>query len=328
MATYSIYKLRFTSPLHIGYRKNNDYGISMKTIASDTLYAALTSCLAKVGVQIPNDGDLGFAVSCLFPFFQETGKKAVLFMPMPMHPLAIEGEKSSALLKKVKKVHWVDADLYDKVLRGTLSIGSDETVRMIRGEYLTNENIDETFVSSQVTQRVKIESRTGDDNALPYYVDLITFKEESGLYFIACGDTELLDKGMNLLSMEGIGTDRNVGNGFFEFCKETLELDTEFEAHHAVSLSMFIPESKKQIIGLLDSKRVAYDFERRGGWITTYPHNMLRKNVVYAFTAGSVFHCELNCATTMGSIVDLKPSAMKEGHPIWRCGKAIFLPLK
>ena len=56
-ATYKRYKLHFTSPLHIADR-HEDESISLKTIQSDTLYAALTSCLAKTGETIPEDGYL------------------------------------------------------------------------------------------------------------------------------------------------------------------------------------------------------------------------------------------------------------------------------
>ena len=54
MATYKIYKLHFTAPLHIG-DQHEEEGISLKTIHSDTIYAALMSCLAKTGFEIPAD---------------------------------------------------------------------------------------------------------------------------------------------------------------------------------------------------------------------------------------------------------------------------------
>ncbi|KAA6311035.1 hypothetical protein EZS27_037765, partial [termite gut metagenome] len=41
------------------------------------------------------------------------------------------------------------------------------------------------------------------------------FKDYSGLFFVVLGDdTSLLDAAMEVLQHEGIGTDRNVGNGF------------------------------------------------------------------------------------------------------------------
>jgi hypothetical protein len=68
--TFLIYKLHFTTPLHLGDARD-DYSVSLKSIASDTMYAALTACLAKIGKEIPPDGDLGFTIrkpgNFLFP---------------------------------------------------------------------------------------------------------------------------------------------------------------------------------------------------------------------------------------------------------------------
>lgn len=321
MAEFNVVKLHFTSPLHIGDRKNNDYGISLKTIASDTMYAALTSCLAKAGQTIPDDGDLGFAISSLFPYYQSTAESTpVYFLPMPLRPLAPSGNVDSATLKKIKKVQWVDTALYSSVLNLN---GKDD---IINGEYLTQQTIESKFVDSHVIQRVVLKSRVGEEDAEPFYVDHVTFKDQSGLYFIVTGDTQLLDKALAILSAEGIGTDRNVGNGFFEYEIGKISIDLPTQADYAMSISMFVPESQEQLNDLMNSEHIAYNFERRGGWITTYPHNSLRKNVIYAFTPGSVF-CNINATAPIGRIVDLKPSAMQNGHPIWRCGKAIFLPL-
>ena len=109
MATFKIYKLHFTAPLHIGDQHADD-GSSLKTIHSDTLYAALTACLAMAGNTIPEDGDLGFTTSSLFPYFQkDADSKPVYFLPMPMMVRMPELEDFSNA-KKVKK------SLYDHVV--------------------------------------------------------------------------------------------------------------------------------------------------------------------------------------------------------------------
>ena len=174
-------------------------------------------------------------------------------------------------------------------------------------------------------------SRTGEEDAKPFYVDKVLFRYDAGLYFIAEGDTAKLEKALHLLSMEGIGTDRNVGYGFFEYIGDALSIDLPKEPNHQLSLSLFIPESKEQLEVLLNSERVAYDFARRGGWITTYPYMTLRKNAIYGFVPGSVFRKdEGKSATVIGKIVDLKPETVDVEilHHVWRNGKAIMLPIK
>ena len=332
MTTFKIYKLHFTSPLHIGDRHEDDSN-SMKTIQSDTLYAALMSCLAKTGCQIPENGDLGFVVSSLFPYFQrDEYSKPVYFLPNPMKAKFPEIDVSKA--KKVKKMQWVDISFYERILSGDNI--SDDIIPNIQESYLTKVQLPEDingsreFVKSEVSQRVKIASRTGEEDADPYYVDKVLFRYDSGLFFVAEGNTDLVEKALKILSIEGIGTDRNVGFGFFEYSTDELSIELPNRANHQVSLSMFIPESKEQLKSLMDSEDVAYDFTRRGGWITTSPYTSLRKNAIYGFLPGSVFSLKDDeTCSVIGKIADLKPEIgnLTPNHPIWRNGKAIMLPM-
>ena len=336
IATYKIFKLHFTSPLHIADR-HEDESNSMKTIQSDTLYAALISCLAKTGIAMPEDGDLGFTISSLFPYFQR-GKddNPIYFLPMPMQASLSELADVS-MAKKVKRIQWIDSELYTNVLTGDrLFDGSDKYIPYIQESYLTKRALPEDtngskeFVMSEVSQRVTLNSRTGDEDAKPYYVDKVIFRYESGLYFIAEGDTELLEKALNLLAIEGVGTDRNVGFGFFEYTSDSLSLNIPEDADHQIALSLLIPESKEQLGELLSSDNVAYDFTRRGGWITTYPFTTLRKNAIYGFLPGSVFFKTNEPSHIIGKIVDLRPKIgeLTPDHPVWRCGKSIMVPIK
>ena len=337
MATFKIFKLHFTAPLHIS-DQHDDLGNSQKIIQSDTLYAALMSCLAKNGEDLPEDGELGFTVSSLFPYFQkDKDSSPVYFLPIPMQSRQADlADVTKA--KTVKKVQWIDSNLYSSVLSGeSLFDGTDSYIPYIQGNYLTTYELPEDingskeFIRSEVSQRVTLVSRTGEENAKPFYVDKILFRYDAGLYFIVEGDTSLLEKALHLLSLEGIGTDRNVGYGFFEYTADTLSIDLPKEANHQLSLSLLIPESKEQLEMLLNSECVAYDFVRRGGWITTYPYMTLRKNAIYGFVPGSVFRKdEGESATVIGKIVDLKPETVdvEITHHVWRNGKAIMLPIK
>lgn len=331
MATFNIYKLHFTSPLHISDRRD-DYGKSLRTIQSDTMYAALTDVLAKTGHTIKDDGDLGFAISSLFPYYQESEEtEPVYFLPMPFQTHMPE-LKDVAMAKMVKKVKWVDNSLYSKVLQGiSLFEESEEYVKQIQSSYLTGRvlpaSIDgsKDFINSKVFQRVKKEDRTGQEDALPYYIDRITFRDLSGLFFMVVGDTALLDEALKVLALEGIGTDRHVGLGAFEYLKDEINIEIPSKADYQVSLSLFIPETPEQLKMLLASDKVAYDFERRGGWITNTTY---RKDAIYGFLPGSVF-----CSTEgnhIGKIVNLQPHIDGKPmipHPVWRNGKSIMLPI-
>ena len=336
MATFKLYKLQFTSPLHIS-SQHEDEGISQKTILSDTLYAALTSCLVKAGIPVPEDGDLRFTISSLFPYYQkEESSKPIYFLPMPLH--ARQAELADVTkVKKVKKVKWVDVSLYGDVLSGNKLFDKTDCYSYIQEAYLTKESLPEDaegskeFMKSEVSQRVTLKSRTGEEDAKPYYVDKILFRGWSGLYFVVEGDTDLLDSALHILSLEGLGTDRNVGFGFFHYSTDEISIELPQDADHQIALSLLIPESEEQLNQLMDSDLVAYDFVRRGGWITTYPYNTLRKNAIYGFLPGSVFgKSSKHECSPIGKFVNLTPEIgdLTPNHPIWRCGRSIMLPIK
>ena len=222
MAKFNLYRLHFTTPVHLGDNRE-DYGISLRTIQSDTLHAAIICCLANIGEPIPADGDLGCAISSLFPFYQKEEKsKAVYFFPKPLKQELPRLEKVENA-KKIKKVRWLDSTYFEKAINGNALFETETVIDAIRNDYLTNEPIDENFITSSVSPRVTV-SRTGDEDANPFYMDRVYFKDRSGLFFITMGDSELLEKGLTILQHEGVGTDRNVGNGYFEFEKDTIEL--------------------------------------------------------------------------------------------------------
>ncbi len=336
LVRFKIYKLYFTAPLHISDERE-DGSISQRTIHSDTLYSALISCLAKVGKSIPENGDLGCVISDLFPYYQlKEDSNPIYFLPFPLQTTPSQ-LSDPADAKKVKKVRWVDVRLYNKLLQGNPIIsGKSEGFNLIQDTYLTefelpvDSNGLKDFIKSEVMLRVRIEDRTGKEPALPYYVDRISFKDYSGLYFLVLGDTKKLDESLGILKMEGLGTDRNIGFGFFEYSTDELSIELPNQANHQVSLSLFIPESKEQLKSLMDSEDVAYDFTRRGGWITTSPYTSLRKNAIYGFLPGSVFSLKDDeICSVLGKIVNLKPEIgeLTPNHPIWRNGKAIMLPL-
>ena len=334
-ATYNIYKLHFTAPLHIA-DTHEEEGYSLKTIQSDTLYAALMSCLAKTGASLPDNGELGLTVSSLFPFFQR-GKEddPIYFLPIPMQANSLE-LSDVAMAKKVKRLQWIDSEIYSDFLLGKNPFdGSADYYPYIQDSYLSKSTLPEDsngsreFVRSEVSQRVTLQSRTEGEDAKPYYLDKIIFKYESGMYFLAKGDIQLLEKALGMLSNEGIGTDRNVGFGYFDYSSDCLQLDIPDDADHQMALSILIPESQEQLDELLASDKVAYDFIRRGGWITTYPYTTLRKNAIYGFLPGSVLSKSSCMNDIIGKIVNLKPEIgdLTPDHPIWRNGKAIMLPV-
>lgn len=326
MALLTVYKLHFISPLHIGDNRS-DYGISLKTVQSDAMYAALTSCLAMLNEKIPQDGDLGCTISSLFPYYQkDKSASPVYFFPKPLQQRTPK-LKNIEFAKKIKKISWLDLAYFQQLINGNVLFDNDFNFAHIKKSFLTAQSIDENFIYSQVSPRVSV-SRTGNEDATPFYMDRIYFKDYSGLFFLVIGDTTLLDKAIELLQYSGIGTDRNVGNGYFTFEKSTIDLKLPKDCRSAISLSTFIPENQNQLNDMIRGGHVAYDLIRRGGWITDPGYNTFRKNIIYAFSPASIFNLTIQNVAINGKIVNLCPKGIALSHPIWRYGKSIFLPIK
>lgn len=331
MAKFNIYKLRFTTPLHIGDERA-DYGTSLQTIHSDTLYAAMTSVLAKIGVEIPDNGDLGFSISSLFPYYQKTKEESAVYFLPKLKTQAIPHIDLQDIAKKIKKVEWLDVDYFNKQINGEDLFHKDFKEAQLGGKYLAKEVVPD-FIQKEVNPRVKV-SRDFSEDAEPFYMERLFFKDLSGMYFIADGNTKKIDLALNILKDEGIGTDRTIGNGFFEYEKSEIEIKLP-ESDYITNLSLFIPEDQNQMDDLLNGENIAYDFQKRGGWITDSGLNTFRKNTIQMFTEASVFSNKEggNNLNIKGKIVDLKPKLnfehleVKE-HPIWRSGRALFIPVK
>lgn len=329
MAVLTIYKLQFTTPLHIG-DVHEDYSVSHQNIKSDAFYAALTAVLAKVGFNVPDNGDLGIRISSLFPYYQKVNKddssqNAVFFFPNPLLQIVKPNWKRE-IVKRVKKIKWVEASLFWSMIFNIGKFWDTINEDVLKGQYLTGADIPDDFIKSELVPRVKV-SRTQKD-AVPFYMDRIYFKDASGLFFIAQGDLKLLEKGLNVLMHEGIGTDRNIGNGYFTWEKDTIENVNLPESTFITNLSLFYPENQEQLTSLLNDENVAYDFSTRGGWITTPPYNSYRKNKINMFTEGSVFkYQKLNDIISIGKIEKINPTDLSINHQIFRNGKSIFFPI-
>ena len=306
MATreFKLYRLHFTTPLHIS-NSRADYGVSLRSVLSDTMYAALTATLAKMG-DVPKDGNLGCVISGLFPYCK-TSDKVDYYFPKPLST-RLSRNLDNDVRKAMKKQTWLKQSLFEQVLQGQELSEKQEIPEIIHAEESARVNV----------------SRTGE-NAEPFYMERLYFTENTGLYFLVKGDdTTLVDKALSLLALEGIGTDRNVGNGAFVYKKDSIIINVPDNTEYAVSLSTFIPDSKEQLSKAL-GVHAAYELIRRGGWITDAEGQGLRKNAVYALAAGSVL---AGIKTGDGAIVNLAPKGVYTQHPVWRCGKTICLPIK
>lgn len=335
---YKIIRLEhFKGGLHLARGLTNSYDNSLKTLHSDTLKAAIFVCalqLAKENEVIDKSFLESFKISSAFPFYKET-EKHFYFFPKPELPRPFKFGNSTDLSDKdKKKINFIGSSVFEKYIKNVseFEFSSEE----LNFPNLLNDKDYKSLIKSETYQHVAI-TRGDDNDSTPYYVDKIYFHSNSGLYFLVETDDKTFEKiksAVRLLADNGIGTDRNTGNGQFEVDFDTLTLDVPDDGNYDLSLSLYCPE-KEEIKQLDDS---FYGLTKRGGYISS-PQNeenlSIRKRSIYMFTEGSVFPKMENDKTREGKIVDLKPNDEKLAekniyinHPIWRDGQPIFIPMK
>ncbi|GIV42776.1 MAG: type III-A CRISPR-associated RAMP protein Csm4 [Vicingaceae bacterium] len=335
-----IIRLKFNAPLHISTVKS-EYDISEKIVHSDTLYSAILEAWNVLGMHkfIPasTDEKLQFSISSLFPYITQ-GNQTIYFLPRPLnfipHDIPIE------LNKKIKKIQYIDASIIKKIQEtysGEFELRSD----FIKGMFYTDKEINENFISTSVVPRVRV-SRNNED-AKPFYIERIYFNENSGFYFFLIYEDDVIyhaiKSALDYLQDAGIGTDRNVGHGTFTYTVENdsnpnIPKFTIQQPHYALNLSLYIPEDHNLAKAMLND--AYFDILTRGGWITSFPYNTLRKKNIRCIKEGSVLNISNiksnNNILTSGKIADITPERnqlpahTKNIHSIFRIGISIWIP--
>jgi len=171
-----------------------------------------------------------------------------------------------------------------------------------------------------------------------FHVGRVEFGDDAGLWFGViwrdperpCGDVtfkEAFKIALKALSQSGIGGERSVGYGVFDY-----ELMDEFNwpepspGKPALLLSRYNPRPDELPHVLRDAP--GYLLEEVRGW-TFSPHGQFRRRSIVMLKEGSVIRPRNG---VMGHVVDVGPihAEKKEPllpHPVWRYGLAALFPL-
>ena len=334
------YRLAFKSPLHVSSTRT-DYGHSESAQHSDTLYAAIIAA-AHTLVEKPKglldaDGGLnGITLSSLYPYSSsQSGYQ--YFLPIPFG--CIEPDDLD-IQKQLKKVKYADLYYFQRIQKkGVIPVGKQS----IKDGFLcAAKGVNSKFIHRKVFPRVRV-PRTGhtSDTSI-YYIERIFFSKGTGLFLLALVEDKAAEyrlKGLlDFLGDEGIGTDTNVGHGFFEVERAVASVNgkpfdwnslLEPQANYHTNLSLFLPENQEQLNAALDPYS-RYQIIKRGGWITAPNYLSYRKSSIHMFQEGSLFK---GTFPTAGKTVNLQPQpeTLPENKsidiPIYRSGRSLFLPI-
>jgi CRISPR type III-A-associated RAMP protein Csm4 len=325
MATFTVVKLSFQSPLHIGLGRDY-YDFSAKDLHSDTLTAALASVRAMNGKTENLEEFLSsFTISSAFPFC-----KGQYFLPKPVGrlPISVVGKEEQAYRKQLKGLNFLEAELWKQLMTGH-QIEVEEG--QLQGEFLTANPDDFSLpYKHQVTQRARV-PREGEMDVEMFFFDWTFFQKESGFYCLLDAPNECIEEIKNLfvqLGEWGLGSSRSVGGGKFEVTFDTLTIDTAVDADGVVLLSTFVPTPEEH--QSIDWQQSRYSLIKRDGFISGSNQTNLRhlwKRSVYMVNVGSLL-----CTSKMiqGKVMDLRPkeTGMEQMHAVYRSGRGLCIPIK
>lgn len=335
--TYTFY-LQFCTPLHIS-NERGDYASGNITIHSDAMMAAIHSCWAKLGkaawiAEQVNDA-MPSTISSLFPFAESESGKWLHFFPRPLIAPAADStvELPTEKRKELKKVQWLSDALFQQVINGQVANEAP-----VYGSFQSHEPLKNvSFIQSDVQPRVTV-SRTGED-AKPFYMERFYFSQEvaCGLFGLLVATPEAAERfaaGARLLADEGLGTDKTVGHGKFNFSMQRSMPINGGNGDTAIALGLYNPASWADFSYAQQQPATRYDVIKRGGWLSE-PYSGWRKKNIYMLTPGSVLPAQI-CAPTAtglgigGTVHDVRPANTHPAipHPIYRSGKTLFVYLQ
>ncbi len=338
MPDFQIIQLKnFRGGLHLARGLTNSYDKTLETLHSDTLKSAIFVCALRLfGEEKVGKSFLeAFQISSAFPFYSSpTQGQTYYFFPKPeLERLPFNlYEADLGIEKKLKKVRFIEKALFEQMIAGQQNI--QLASQKLTGNFLTDFDFEEILLAdncdqimtTEPYQHVQIPRDYGSDST-PYYVDKIYFHPNAGLYFLLDADNEEINSmvmsAMRLLADNGIGTDRNTGNGQFELELDQISLQVPENGDYQINLSLYCPEKEEIEQQFCESY---YGLTKRGGYISSpakEKHQTIRKRSIYMFTEGSLFPKHKG---RKGKIVDLKPKFKELTQSVWRDGQAIFLP--
>ena len=327
--THKVFKLKFQTPLHLNPGRRDSYEESDEFIPGDSLKAALVAAAFRSGYKPVMDNPDSFQdsirLSSAFPYLNDH-----LFLPKPMLPLNIKvkGEDEDRQAKVFKRLQFLEMEIFTNLLNGIETVIEKGSFTG-NGKYCLAKPGKYPALMKKLTQeRVNLEGKDFGADAEPYLVDRIFFEKEAGLYFLAEVEDEnrmaMLQKCLEMLGEAGFGTDKSSGNGFFDFKEESLAPEFPETGNAWMNLGPYIPLEEE--LKTVNQDHTCFQLVKRGGYLAGAGDERMitfRRNNIYMFSEGSVF---VTKNRPVGKIVNLQPKVL--GHPAWRDGRPLFIPVK
>jgi len=338
-------KLKFISPVHF-WRGREELDKTELIYHSDSLKSALYAVGFSLFDEWKNADYFfdNFQISSCFPY---AGNELFLPKPQLKRKLKFSNANEDNASKKAKKIEFIEHTVFKKLVNSEKEeIAIDSNNISPDGAFICKSNSTFTlkdekgnlteflFYKTEVQQRVNVPNEVEEIDSKPFYIDRIYFEKNCGLYFLAEFESEMIRsqvlQALKLLGENGIGTDRTVGNGQFDFNAITDVSDFNFgisgKTENHLLLGLYLPtiEEHQQI----DFEKSHWSLLKRGGYMAGSSEEELmhlRKKSIYMFGEGSVLKSD---KLLKGKFENLAPDWNNEKiHPVWRDGQCLLLKI-
>ncbi len=329
-----LYTLRFSAPAHFGLEGIGQERIEQR-VRSDTLWGAIIQKWLLLYEDDPDElcSNSPFQVSSCFPIINST-----CFYPLPLGTLdtliceAASCEEPILEVKKLKKIRFVAAPLFEKIIAGEKITIEELKVPAIVFPFLQEDECQLQNVSGfSVIQRPRLAidqlSGGGIEGAFFYCSDQF-FADYGGLFFVASFHDDdarkKFEASLQLLGDSGLGADSSIGRGLFSFTVAEYS-PTEIKKPDAwLLLSLYHPRRDEVENGMLENQQTAYSLTKRAGRAASYFTSRFRRKDLWMLEEGSVLGQKPE--GDVCRVLDRSPQ-INIPHNVYRNGRAFSLPM-
>ena len=251
--------------------------------------------------------EIPFKVSSIFPFeiVKNGVEEIIYYLPKPLMNIKrreVNNPEEMTYMKEFKKIRYVDKNIFEAFLKGEI----DDNIlfeRFLGWKKDLNENykfkykesLNPTYYLHNSIDRMNSSTLQAEGRGQLYWEEEFNIFGnsliESGIYFLIDGEnTSLIEAPLRLLSDIGIGGNKSIGKGSFDFIIEDFAFNQPTNHNSYICLSLFQPNYSEMEILKNENENMYYDITTRFGKVSKdFNLQFQDKNPVTCFTEGSSF---------------------------------------
>lgn len=251
--------------------------------------------------------EIPFKVSSIFPFkiVKNGVQEIIYYFPKPLIGAKLKEAKNPeemTFMKDFKKIRYVDKNTFEAFLQGEL----DDNILFERffarkkdlnesNKFNYLETLNPSYFLHNSIDRMNSSTLQADGRGQLYWEEEFNIfgnrLVESGIYFLVdTENTSLIEAPLRLLSDIGIGGNKSIGKGSFDFIIEEFEITQPTTYNSFISLSLYKPNYSEIEIFKEENVNLYYDITIRFGKVgKDFNLQFQDKNPVICFTEGSSF---------------------------------------